>query len=120
MKRGDVIIILVILATLLVVVGITSIYQKKEAKFAEIRIDGKIIERLDLNINIEKRYDTEFGHNLVVVSDGDVHVNEADCLDQICVETKKASKAGQSIVCVPNRFSVEIIGGEGDVDAIAR
>lgn len=120
MKRGDIVIITVILVGLLVLIGITSIYQNKEASLVEVRIDGEVVDQFDISINRIQRYETEFGVNVVSIEDGVVKVIESDCLDHICVDTKAATKAGNSIVCVPNRFSVEIIGGDGDVDAISR
>ena len=38
-----------------------------------------------------------------------------DCRDKICVNTGKISRAGQSIVCLPARVSVAVVGNGGDV-----
>lgn len=50
----------------------------------------------------------------VVVSEGEICVESADCPDKLCVATGKISAPGRSIVCVPARFSVRIVSGEGE------
>lgn len=46
----------------------------------------------------------------VHISDGKVWVTEANCDDKTCEHTGKISRAGQSIVCLPNGIVVSIIG----------
>ena len=48
--------------------------------------------------------------NLVIIKDGYVKMESASCKNQICVHTGKIKRAGQSIVCLPNRVSVTIEG----------
>ena len=54
----------------------------------------------------------------VVVKDGAVYVENADCKDKICEHTGSISKKGQTIVCAPNRVVIRITGKKGDVEAI--
>ena len=54
-------------------------------------------------------------YNLVSVTDGMVVVEDADCKDQICVRHKAISSRGESIICLPHRLVVEIVGGENTV-----
>ena len=51
-------------------------------------------------------------YNLISVTDGMILVEEADCKDQICVRHKAISSRGESIICLPHRLVVEIVGGE--------
>lgn len=51
-------------------------------------------------------------YNLISVTDGIVVVEAADCKDQICVRHKPVSSKGESIICLPHRFVVEIVGDE--------
>jgi hypothetical protein len=50
----------------------------------------------------------------------------SDCKNQVCVNTGKISKAGETIVCLPNYVIVEIVsskeGGEDDeaIDAVVK
>ena len=49
-------------------------------------------------------------YNLLSVTDGKVVVEAADCKDQICVRHKPVSSKGESIICLPHRLVVEIVG----------
>ena len=57
-------------------------------------------------------------HNLVSIQDGTVHMESADCRNQVCVNTGTISRSGDLIVCLPNQVVVEIIGGEEDEDEV--
>ena len=51
--------------------------------------------------------------NIVRISGGKVSVTAASCRNQVCTEHVSISKAGESIVCLPNRLVVTIEGGGG-------
>ena len=50
------------------------------------------------------------GHLTVRIEDGAVWVEHADCADRTCERTGKITRAGQSIVCLPNGIVVKIVG----------
>ena len=56
----------------------------------------------------------------IVLTDTEVWVEESDCPTQDCVHTGHISRSGQSIVCLPARVTVRLVGGTGeaDVDAV--
>lgn len=56
----------------------------------------------------------------IILTDTEVWVEESDCPTQDCVHTGHISRSGQSIVCLPARVTVRLIGGTGeaDVDAV--
>lgn len=55
----------------------------------------------------------------VTVENGTVRVSENDCPGGDCMRTGAISRAGQSIVCMPGRVVVKIIGEEtADADWI--
>lgn len=56
----------------------------------------------------------ELDHICVHVGNGKVWVTDADCNDKICERTGEISRAGQSIVCLPNNIVVTI-SGDGDL-----
>jgi len=80
-------------------------------KTAEIRIDGVVTARYSLDINRKTElHGADGGINLLVIKDGEVWVEEADCPDGLCMRTGKISKKGQSIVCLPHKVVIEITG----------
>jgi hypothetical protein len=50
------------------------------------------------------------------VKDGTIFVTETDCHDKICLKTGAVSKNGQSIVCLPKKITVKIIGEDSEAD----
>ncbi len=60
------------------------------------------------------------GGNTLVIRDGEADMTDADCPDHICVDHKPISKKKETIVCLPNKVIVEIVGGEdAETDAVA-
>ena len=56
-------------------------------------------------------------HNVIVIENGKVRMESADCPDHLCVKKGEKSLTWQTIVCLPNEVVVEIIGASaGDVD----
>lgn len=51
------------------------------------------------------------GTTVVRIQDGRVRVVQSDCREKICVNTGQVQKTGDTIVCVPNRVVVLIVGG---------
>ena len=56
----------------------------------------------------------------IILTDKEVWVEESDCPTQDCVHPGHISRGGQSIVCLPARVTVRLVGGTGepDVDAV--
>lgn len=61
------------------------------------------------------------GHDYLVIEDGTVWLEDADCPDKLCVQQGRIRYVGQSILCLPNRVSVMITGTDADasIDAVA-
>ena len=51
---------------------------------------------------------------LAYTPDKGFHVESASCPDQICVRSGFISRAGQSIVCVPNEVVISLGSGTGE------
>ena len=111
MKRWDVILVLV---ALLAAAGIYFFYMggAKAGGNAIITVDGAVFDSLPLNKDDTRLVETQWGYNVVKVEDGFVSVTEADCRDSICINHRKISKTGETIVCLPHKMVVTIQGGE--------
>ena len=87
-----------------------------------VTVDGAIYGTYPLDVDkeipIQKDGKTT---NLLVIKDGKADVTEADCPDKLCVHQKAISKTNETIVCLPNKVVVQVIGtGESELDSIAR
>ena len=82
-----------------------------------VRVDGVETERHALTE--DGIYPLNGGSNILVIADGRAWLTEANCPDLLCVKQGKIHYAGQSIICLPNRLTVTVEGGESDgVDAV--
>lgn len=119
MKKAD---FLLIALALLLAGGIYLFYSAGAEKglTAVVTVDGEWRAALPLDeaensVTIE----TDGGYNIITTKDGMVFVAEADCRDRICVEHKKISQVGETIVCLPHKLVVEIVGdAPADFDAV--
>ena len=85
--------------------------------FAEIYCDGKLLMTLDLRLDREEVFETEFGTNTVTIRDGKIAVTQADCPDGYCMQ-RGWCEGGPQIVCLPNRLVIRFTG-EAEIDAIS-
>jgi len=90
--------------------------------YAVVMVDGKeaFVYSLAENITIDIIGYTG-GYNRLEIKDGTADVIEASCPDKLCVHQSKISRAGETIVCLPNRIVIKIVGGEKTLlDAVAQ
>lgn len=72
----------------------------------EVSVAGRVVMVLPLSRDGEWRV----GGMTVEVSDGAVRVKESDCPDRFCVRCGRVREVGRTIVCVPNRTVVRVVG----------
>lgn len=91
---------------------------------AVVTVDGE--ERYRCSLYIEKEIEID-DTNILVIKDGAADMISADCPDQICVKHNPISKAGETIICLPNKVvvTIESLNREqktvrGEVDAIVK
>ncbi len=88
------------------------------ASMAEVYMDGVLEQRIDLR-TVTEPYTLELGDgNRLEVRRGAVRMVWADCPDQICVHQSWSSSPAKPIVCLPNRVTVLLVGGNGEVDGV--
>ncbi len=128
MKKNDVLLILI---ALILIAGIyiftNSLNAGKKADSVLVYSEESVVATLSLYEECERVFTNKYGTNTVLIKDAKVSVIASDCKNQVCVDTKDISKVGESIVCLPHHFYVEIIGEkeagiekeDGDIDAIA-
>ena len=110
LKKGD----LIIIAVILCVTGVAAllIMHQKKGDLVSI-ISGENEEIYYLNEDRTVKVVCESGgYNIVVIKDGRAWVEEADCINQICVGHRPIYKDHESIVCIPHKLIVEIKSSE--------
>lgn len=121
MKKGDVIILSVILAVILLSFCVfwTS-GQKTENRQAVIIVDGAEYARYKLSPNFSEiiEIDTQFGYNKLEIDCGKIRMLDASCEDKIDVKMGTIEKVNETIICLPNRVLVTI-QGQSEVDMVS-
>ena len=115
MKKRDIILIIAIIAAGAIAAALIFL-TSKSGRTVEVKVSGSVVKTFDLSVDTV--YEIEGaggGRNLLVISGGKAMVTEASCPDKLCMNMGEISKAGQSIVCLPNEVVVEITG-EGSAD----
>lgn len=105
MKKGDIILLIVLFVAILS--SVLFIFLKPKAVQCVVYVDGTERYRYPLNEDLVVMIPTEDDHyNILEIKDGKANVAQADCANQICVHTAPISKVGDSIICLPHKLSV--------------
>ena len=107
-KKRDIWLACIVIAVSLILLGILKFANQESGTQIEIRVNGQTYGIYDLSRNQEITVETEYGHNLVVIADGQAYMSEADCPDGYCKNQGKISHENETIVCLPHKLVVEV------------
>ncbi|WP_054957416.1 NusG domain II-containing protein [Paenibacillus dakarensis] len=120
MKRGDVVLVSVLLAAALIFLvprwlgGNESEKNHINPLTATITVDGQVFKTVELTKEEQTiEIETDHGLNILKVHDYGIEMIEADCPDQVCLSFGFVDKKNQSIVCLPHKVLVEVEGASG-------
>jgi hypothetical protein len=124
MKRGDKIVLVILLITVVITFGATLIYKtsnKGSENIAVIKLAGKVIRTIDLNKVVKQQEFTiktdKGNYNTILVKTNSISIKDADCKHEECVKSGWISRPGEMIVCLPNKLIINIEGQESkDID----
>lgn len=109
-KLGDVIItVLLIVCSFIPYAFLKQNNQPlKQKTVAIVKVNNHKIKELNLDQNTTWTYDKDGHKNILQVKNKKIHMVEANCKDQVCVKEGWKNKPGQTIICLPHKFLVEI------------
>lgn len=121
-RKADIYLFLALMLAAVLLFIIPVLSRKQSAGQVVIRCDGEIYGTYDIQEDQKITIQNGYNENIVMIQDGKVWMESASCKNQICVQEGKIERPGQTIVCLPNRVTVEItgVGDEQDVDVIAQ
>ena len=113
-RRTDVILISALLAAV-ALISLCWFLLREEGSSVTVEVAGKTFGSyslaLDRTVDITTA-DDEL--NRLVIRDGKAFMETATCPDGICVSHRPISRKGESIVCLPHRIVVTVIGDNGE------
>lgn len=119
LTKKDIILIVVIVLVALLSFGMHELVGGKGAGCVTVKVAGEITGVYSLAE--DKEISINGGTNLLKIHNGSADMIEADCPDKLCVNQKKISKNGESIICLPNKVVVTIDSNENsEFDAVAQ
>ena len=117
-KKADV----VLLAVLLVTGAACMILLRGNSRpgnTAIVRVDGEVTDSIPLTQERwQSTVSTKYGSNTLVVENGSIRVEDADCSGKDCTRFAPINKSGQVIICLPHHMSVTVSGGDDAPDAV--
>ena len=115
--RIDVLVIAALLLLSLLVVLVIE-FTKQEGAYVEITLDGTTVAQYSLAV--DGVYPLNGGTNVLVIQNGEAYMSESNCPDHVCENTGRVRYVGQTIICLPNRLTVTIVGSsDGSVDFVS-
>lgn len=119
-RRNDLLLMAIIIVLAALVFAGYFFWYRQNGSYVVVTVDGK--EYVKLSLNEEKTIDikSENGINKLQIKEGFADMIDADCPDGLCVDQRKISKKGETIICLPHKIVVEVISeDEGGFDGIA-
>ena len=71
-------------------------------------VDGEVYGTYSLAENQTVKIQTGHGTNVLVIENGSVHMEEADCPDGYCKRQGTISRVNETIVCLPHKLVAEV------------
>jgi len=108
--RNDLLLILSLALIALALAGVFAVVSTPGTR-VDIIVDGKPFGSfaLDQDAVIDIN-----GTNTLVISGGVAYMNDADCKNGTCVRRGAISSSGETIICLPNKIIVTVVGDQGD------
>lgn len=118
MRKNDWIFISAVFIVAIAWLGIHFFRPPQDTGTVVVSIDGEEYGSWSLSEDCTVEIE---GTNRLRIVDGQADMVWADCPDQLCVHQKAITREGESIICLPNKVAVSVLGGrEREVDAVTR
>lgn len=120
-RKHDILLGLILLsvASILFVIDLTNVSSDTGNKKIVVSVDGKKIAEYPLKKDATYELSgSHLGTNTLVIKSGKAYISEANCPDKQCMKQGKIERAGEMLVCLPNRVVVKIVDSKKDEPVI--
>lgn len=116
LKSGDWLILM--LSVMAIVVVFKVFWHVEPATKLRIRSGEKIYAILSLDQSRVLEVPGELGSSRIVIANGQVRFEQSPCTNQYCVHQGWLKHGGEVAICLPNRVSLELLGGQKNYDSL--
>lgn len=116
MRKGDFLAGILVLVLGFVLLAVQ--FGQAKGDVVEIYSCGEIYGKYDLLSTEKVTVVNEYGENTIVIDNGEVFVSQSTCSDKDEILQGSISRAGHSLICLPNQVVVTIKGRE-HVDSVS-
>lgn len=117
MNKNDFKLILILVLFSLVFLTYYKIFSDESSNIAYVYYEDEVILKIDLTKNAEYDVEGYNGNIHIVVSDNKIKVDEENSPKHLCSRQGFISSSNESIVCLPNKVVIKILG-KSDVDIV--
>lgn len=115
-RKGDWFAIIGVVAlTIAVACFYGSLSSTEGVQTVQIFQNNQLLKEVSLDAEITIPVEGDY-RNVIEISEGMVAIIESDCPGADCVHSGSISKVGRSIVCLPNKVEVRIVGEGGTTE----
>lgn len=117
--KKDVIFIMCVLAAAFIIRVIFCLFNETREGSVAVFQNGQEIGRYMLDEDNIYIIPYGEGYNLLMISNGEAYVSDADCPDGLCIRQRAISKGGESIICLPHKLVIQVVSKEeGELDTV--
>lgn len=114
----------IILGIGLIVIGFAMsfflAFGQEDGAQVQVTVAGELYGIYDLNEGQTVSVRQGSKVNEIEIKDGQARMHAANCHNHDCIQEGAISRTGETIVCLPHKVVVEVIGGEEDFDVVAQ
>lgn len=117
--KKDILFISIILLLAGMIWCLYALIHKNDGNVVVVTRDGEVVEQYSLSE--DNVYIIPYGeeYNLLMISNGEAFVTDADCQDGSCIRQRAISRNGESIICLPHKLVIQVESKEeGSLDAV--
>lgn len=113
LKKNDILLVIIVLSIAICILFFIHSFYYKEGTEVLVTVEGVEYGRYSLQKNETIQIND---CNVLMINNGKADMISADCPDKLCVKQKPISRVGESIICLPNKVVVSILGdSKGEV-----
>ena len=109
---------LLILTLLLIGIILLFVLRGRSNEGSYVIIMYQNEEKARFSLASDGIYNINNGKNKIEILGGKVRMTYADCPDELCIRQGWIEYDGQSIICLPNKITVMVSGGDSLVDFV--